>query len=130
MATLPITQESSVDKKLESFKKLRIKEDLKEALENPLNGPRPCNIEFYRRKEGRAKQSDVIDEQQKSSKKKGGLQRRIRKNLVELYKIAAITHGPFKSKLLIKINNLKMLKKNFKKLDKMKIESIIVENSL
>lgn len=98
---------------------------------NPLNGPRPRNIEeFYRRKEGRAKQSNVIDEQQKSSKKKGGLQRRIRKKLVELYKIAAITHGPFKSKLLIKINNLKMLKKNFKKLDKMKIENIIVENSL
>lgn len=88
-------------------------------MKEPLNGPRPRYIE------GRAQLT-----QEQSKKSKGGLQRKIRKQLVELHKLAAICHGPFKSKLLLKINNLKKLKKNYKKLSKEEIEIVMKENSI
>lgn len=105
---------------------------LQEELQNPLNGPRPRSIDEFNRKEGRAQQLNNADDKRtaKKEKNKGGVQRRIRKQLVELYKFAAITNGPFKSKLLVKINNLKKLKKNFKKFDKKEIEIMLKENSL
>lgn len=90
---------------------------------NPLNGPRPRHLVEER---GQPSRPDEVAK----SKTKGGIQRRIRRQLVELHKLAAITYGPFKSRLLININKLKKLKKNLKKMDKEEIEATLRENSI
>lgn len=134
MAILPLIQESSngstslitkdgriivkIDLKRINYEG-RKKPTLEEELKNPLNGPRP-----------RYPVKDHKSKEEKPKKKRGGIQRQIRRQLVELHKLAAITSGPFKTKLLLKINNLKILKKNLKKLDKGKIVQIIKENSV
>lgn len=79
---------------------------------------------------GKKKQPLIQDEDQKVKKKRGGKQRHIRRQLVELHKLAAITCGPFKSKLLIKINNLKNLKKKIKNYNEEQFKQILKENSV